>query len=104
MKRFCRYLAGEFRLQKLSNISGKHLAGYVRYLQDKDQEASTIKTELSAIRFFHDKMSKPKYKLPGNDELGVELERRHFGGVDRTWSNTEFNCKFRPHIPDNQNE
>lgn len=31
-KRFCAFLADEFRLQKLSNISGKHLVSYVLYL------------------------------------------------------------------------
>ena len=36
-------------------------------------------------------MSNPKYVLPTNSELGVELERRRFGGVDRTWSTEEFN-------------
>ena len=36
-------------------------------------------------------MSDPKYELPTNDELGVELERRRFGSVDRTWSNVDFN-------------
>ena len=46
---------------------------------------------MAAIRFFHDKMSKPKYRLPTNDELAVELERRCFGRTDRTWSMTEFN-------------
>lgn len=61
------------------------------YLQDNGLAASTIKTDLAAIRFFHDKMSDPKYELPTNDELGVELERRRFGSVDRTWSNVEFN-------------
>ena len=29
MQRFCRYLAEEYRLQKLANISGKHLVAYV---------------------------------------------------------------------------
>lgn len=29
--------------------------------------------------------------MPTNDELAVELERRCFGGVDRTWSSVEFN-------------
>lgn len=91
VKRFCAFLADEFRLQKLENISGKHLASYVLYLQENDLAASTIKTDLSAIRFFHDKMSRPKYRLPTNNELAVELERRCFGGTDRTWSNIEFN-------------
>lgn len=90
-KRFCGYLADEYHLQKLSNISGKHLASYVLYLQEHGKSASTIKTDLAAIRFFHDKVSNPKYTLPTNSELGVELERRRFGGVDRTWSTEEFN-------------
>lgn len=91
MKRFCAYLADEFRLQKLENISGKHLTSYVLWMQESGKSPSTIKTDLAAIRFFHDKMSNPKYRLPSNDELAVELERRCFGGTNRTWSNTEFN-------------
>lgn len=90
-KRFCVYLADEYRLQKLSNISGKHLVSYVLYLQENGKSASTIKTDLAAIRFFHDKIGDAKYTLPTNAELGVELERRRFGGVDRTWSSIEFN-------------
>ena len=60
-------------------------------MQESGKSASTIKTDLAAVRFFHDKMSRPKYQLPTNDELAVELERRCFGGVDRTWSTAEFN-------------
>ena len=91
MKRFCAYLADEYRLQKLTNISGKHLTSYVLWMQEDGKSASTIKTDLSAIRFFHDKMSNPKYRLPDNDKLAVELEQRCFGGTDRTWSKVEFN-------------
>lgn len=91
VKRFCAYLADEYHLQKLENISGKHLTSYVLWMQESGKFASTIKTDLAAIRFFHDKMSKPKYRLPDNDKLAVELERRCFGGTDRTWSNIEFN-------------
>ena len=87
----CAYLADEFHLQKLENISGKHLTSYALWMQESGKSASTIKTDLAAIRFFHDKMSRPKYQLPSNEELAVELERRCFGGVDRTWSNIEFN-------------
>lgn len=91
MKRFCRFLADVYYLQKLSNISGKHLVSYVLWMQEKGLSASTIKTDLAAIRFFHDKISNPKYTLPTNAELGVELERRRFGKQDRTWSIAEFN-------------
>ena len=90
VKRFCAYLAARYHLQKLENISGKHLVSYVLYLQEQGKSASTIKTDLSAIRFFHDKMSHPHYALPGNEELGVALECRRFGQQDRTWTNSEF--------------
>lgn len=90
-KRFCRYLADVYHLQKLANVSGKHLTDYILYLQETGKSASTIKTDLAAIRFFHDKISNPKYRLPANDELAVKLERRRFGGVDRAWSHREFN-------------
>ena len=90
-KRFCAFLAEEYRLQKLANVSGKHLVDYVLFMQEQGKSASTVKTELAAIRFFHDKIENAKYRLPDNSELGVELERRSFGGVDRTWSQAEFN-------------
>lgn len=102
MKRFCRYLAGEYHLQKLENISGKHLTSYVLWMQESGKSASTIKTDLAAIRFFHDKMSRPKYQLPTNKELAVELERRRFGKTDRTWSTAEFNKMLGKALAENR--
>jgi len=90
MKRFCRFLAEEYRLQKLSNISAKHLNAYIQRLQAEGKSASTVKTDLAAIRFFHDKLD-TRHTLPDNEHLTVKLERRKFGGVDRTWSQREFN-------------
>ena len=66
VKRFCAYLAARYHLQKLENISGKHLVSYVLYLQVQGKSASTVKTDLSAIRFFHDKMSHPRWASPWN--------------------------------------
>lgn len=51
VKRFCAYLAAHYHLQKLENINGNHLVSYVLYLQEQGKSASTIKTDLSAIRF-----------------------------------------------------
>ena len=104
MKRFCAYLADEYRLQKLSNINGKHFVSYVLYLQDTGKSASTVKTDLAAIRFSHDKMSRPKYTLPTNSELGVELERRRFGQLDRTWSGPEFNRLLGKAMAENRDD
>ena len=103
MKRFCRFLAEYFRIKKLSNINAKHLNAYIIKMQEDGKSASTIKTDLAAIRFFHDKMSQTKYRLPSNDELSVQLERRRFTGIDRTWTQEEFhrmltsrNSPYRP--------
>ncbi len=88
-KRFMVFLAREYNLQKLSNISQKHILAYLKYMQSKNLAASTVKTELAAIRFFHDSMPYTREQLPTNNEL--ELKQRTFGGVDRTWTMQEYN-------------
>ena len=92
MQRFCKFLADTFRLQKLANISGKHLTAYVHHLQESGKSASTVKTDLAAIRFWHDKISEAKYKLPSNADLSDQapLERRRIGGMDRHWTPEQF--------------
>lgn len=88
MQRFCRFLAEQYRLERLANIAPKHIYAYVSYLQEQEKSASTIKTDLSAIRFFHDLIPQPRYELPSNADL--LLQRRTFGEVDRSWSPSEF--------------
>ncbi len=88
MKRFCRFLAEAYHVERLANIAPKHIIAYVETMQTQGKSAATIKTDLAAIRFFHDQMSKPRYRLPDNATLG--LERRSFGKVDRTWDDDEF--------------
>jgi len=88
MQRFCRYLAGAWRLQKLANIAPKHIESYAEHLKKNNKSPATIKTELAAIRFFHDKISEPRHALPDNSAL--KLSRRKFLGFDRTWSQQEF--------------
>ncbi len=89
MKRFCRFLAEVYHAERLANIAPKHLCAYKDFMQAQGKSAATIKTDLAAIRFFHDQMPNPRYRLPDNSVL--DLERRSFGKVDRTWSNEEFN-------------
>jgi len=88
-KRFLAYLADEFRLERIANISPKHVYSYVHLLQEKGRSSAYIKTELSAIRFFHDQIPNARHKLPDNSDLS--LQRRQFGRTDRTWSGREFN-------------
>ena len=89
MKRFCRFLAENYRLEKLDNIAPKHIHAYVTHMQQKELKPATIKTELAAIRFWHDKLPEPRFSLPENAEMS--LERCSFGKVDRTWETEEFN-------------
>lgn len=88
MLRFIHFLADVFRLERLANIAPKHIYAYVVHLQERGKSASTIKTDLSAIRFFHDQIPNARYELPENRDLC--LENRTFGDVDRTWSKEEF--------------
>jgi len=87
--RFCRFLGDEFRVQKLKNIAPKHVRAYVEDMQQRGLSASTIKTDLAAIRFWYDRVQGATNKLPMNAELN--LERRSFGKTDRTWLSREFN-------------
>ncbi len=89
MKRFCAFIALRFKLQKLSNISGKHIIAYVEDMQERGLAAGTIKTDLAAIRFWHDALPVARHTLPSNEELN--LEQRTFGKVDRVWSHAEYN-------------
>jgi len=88
-KRFLRFVAEEYKLEKLQNLSGKHMHSYFAHLKAKGLAASTIKTEASAIRFWHDQIPNAKHKLPSNAELS--LERRRYGDKDRTWSDSSYN-------------
>ena len=87
---FLKFLAVVFRLEKISNISGKHLCAYIEFRQDCGIAPSTIKSELCAIRYFHDQMADTKHPLPSNDDLSVNLEKRRFGTVNRAWSDSEY--------------
>ena len=88
MKRLCRFLAEEYGMERLANLAPKHIEAYTQKLQKDGKSAATIKTDLAAIRFFHDQMPNPRYELPDNRTL--HLERRSFGKEDRTWSEQEF--------------
>ena len=52
MKRFCRYLAEQYHLQKLENISGKHFTNYVLWMQESGKSASTVKPIWRLFGFF----------------------------------------------------
>lgn len=83
---FLKFLAVVFRLEKLSNMSGMHLAAYIEWRQACGISPATIKSELCAIRYYHDQMPAYRHPIPSNNALSVNLERRRFGEADRSWS------------------
>ena len=88
--RFLRFLSVEYRLKNIQNIDGKHLIAYVLYMEAQDLSERTVKTDLSAIRWFHDFISCARHRLPNNDDLGVELPKHVFTYYDRSWTDDEY--------------
>jgi site-specific recombinase XerD len=80
-------LAERYQLKKLKNIAAKHIYAYVEDMQERELSAATIKTDLSAIRFFYDKIDDANNILPPNSDL--DIERRSYGKEDRSWSQRE---------------
>ena len=81
-KRFCRFLADNYRLQKFKNVEERHFRAYAK----ENNAATTIQTDLSGIRYFHEK-SGSKNKLSQNDRL--DLPKRTVGKENRAWTPEE---------------
>ena len=47
-KRFCKFLANNFRLQNFKNVEDRHFKAYVEHLKDNNS-AATIQSDLSGM-------------------------------------------------------
>ena len=81
-KRFCRFLADNYRLQKFKNVEDRHFRAYAEHLKENNEAT----TDLSGIRYFHEK-SGSKNKLSENVQLN--LPKRAVGKEDRSWTPEE---------------
>ena len=84
-KRFCRFLADNYRLQKFKNVEERHFRAYVEYLKE-NRAAATTQTDLSGIRYFHEK-SGSKNNISLNKRLA--LHKRSPGKENRAWTPEE---------------
>lgn len=84
-KRFCKFLADNFRLQNFKNVEDRHFKAYVEHLKENNA-AATIQSDLSGIRYFHRK-SGSKNRLSKNDKLS--LPKRATGKKDHSFLKTE---------------
>ncbi|MEW6447360.1 MAG: phage integrase N-terminal SAM-like domain-containing protein [Bacillota bacterium] len=86
MRRFLLFLADEFKLQNIKNISDKHTVAYVAYLKQRRCGPNYIRTELAAVRFYYDQIE-GRYRLTRiNEALGVHPRPK---SRDRSWSEEE---------------
>ena len=85
-KRFCEFLAVEFRTQKFLNVNEKHIFAYAEHMKSY-KAAATIHTELSGIRKVYEWLG-GKNKLPGNEKL--DLPKRQVGVFDNSWTPEEY--------------
>lgn len=83
---FAGFLAKEFRLQKFKNLQEKHITAYAAYMKNENRATGTIKTDLSAIRYAHDK-SGSRNILPDNKSFN--LEKRTYGTANKAWTVNE---------------
>ena len=68
-KRFCKFLADNYRLQNFKNVEDRHFKAYVEHMKENNS-AATIQSYLSGIRYFHRK-SGSKNRLSKNDKLSL---------------------------------
>lgn len=80
-KRFCKFLADNFRLQNFKNVDDRHFKAYVEHLKENNA-AATIQSDLSGIRYFHRK-SGSKNRLSQNKKLN--LPKRATGVKDHSF-------------------
>ncbi|MBQ8726934.1 MAG: site-specific integrase [Oscillospiraceae bacterium] len=83
---FAKFVADEYSLQKFENVKAKHIFSYVEKLKSEGKSESTIRTRLSAIRYFHKEVG-GKNNLPDNDRLN--LSKRERGTINKAWNDTE---------------
>lgn len=84
-KRFCKFLADNFRLQNFKNVDDQHFKAYVKHLKENNA-AATIQSDLSGIRYFHRK-SGSKNRLSQNKKLN--LPKRATGKEDYSFLKIE---------------
>ena len=68
-KRFLRYLSETTNIQRISDITDKDLYDYVLYMERRCYSLSTIKTDLSSIRFWHSKIPNAKCEFPKSNKF-----------------------------------
>lgn len=92
MKEIMSFCAEKFRLQKLSKIGDKHVAAYIDHRRALGIAEKTIKSDLSALRFFNRHMDGAKGLM---DNKAAGLNSTPDGRKDRAWHDSEYDKMFK---------
>ncbi len=87
-KRFCDFLGKTTNLQSFRNVQVRHVKAYVEYLQDLGLSPSYIITEVSGIKWIHERAN-PKRNLPQSNRC-FELDKRDPYKWDMSIKDIEF--------------
>lgn len=91
---FVRFCMERFKMQNIRNIHDKHVSAFIQDRQKIGTAPSTIKGDLSALRYMHDQIQKPRYQLSDNKELQKQydlklVETSPING-NRGWTQEEY--------------
>lgn len=70
---FLSFIAREFRIQNIRNISQKHVVAYIEYMLSRNYSLPTVYVHLSVIRFYGSKIG---YKIPENNILFEKVKEK----------------------------
>lgn len=93
-KLFLKFVHEKFRLKNLRNLQDKHVVAYIQNRHAEGIAPKTLKNDLGAIRYLHDMIPNPKYRLSDNEKLknlyDVVLEKTPAVKGDRGWTDEEY--------------
>lgn len=96
---FARFCLERFKMQNIRNVHDKHVAAFILERQKSGTGAKTIKSDLSALRYMHDQIQKPRYQLSDNKELQrqyeVKLEKTSQVNGNRGWTREEYQAMLQ---------
>ncbi|KAA8787858.1 hypothetical protein EC604_28965 [Paenibacillus amylolyticus] len=91
---FARFCLDRFKMQNVRNIHDKHVAAFIAERLKQGIGAKTIKGDLSALRYMHDQIQRPRYGISDNaklqEEYGLTIGTTHQVNGDRAWTTSEY--------------
>lgn len=93
-EQFATFCTEKFKLQNWKNVKDKHVAAFIKERQESGIAPTTIKNDLSAIRYMIDLIPQTRTRLSDNNALQekfeIELKPTRVSNGDRSWTKEEF--------------